>query len=127
MKSGVLLDTQVFIWSQFDEKKLSEKTIELLLSSSTIKFLSTASVWEIAIKQSLGKLSFDFEWEYVIKNLSLEIINITIPQIERSRDLPFIHSDPFDRLLIAQSMIEGIPLVTSDHHIHQYDFAFIKA
>ena len=116
----LLLDTQIFLWSVTDDRKLTKAARKLILDADDV-FVSSASIWEASIKAGLGKLDVD--------------VNLLVSEIEASgfselpvravhaamvRDLPDIHRDPFDRLLVAQALSEPLRLLTSDGHLSKY-------
>lgn len=123
----ILLDTQIIIWAECEPQRISKTAQDLLLDPDIIKYISHVSIWEISLKQSIGKLNFNLSWDQYIQLQSLEVIKIELEHILKIKQLPLFHRDPFDRILIAQSIIEDIPLITSDKQIHQYDFNFISA
>lgn len=114
----LLLDTHTFIWFVIDSPKLSLIVRELIEDEKNEKLLSTASIWKIAIKQSTGKLYFSLPFrDFIDQQLSLnsiELLNINLDHIAVVATLPFHHRDPFDRLLIAQAMVEQIPILNAD-------------
>ncbi len=121
----LLLDTHVVIWWYQEPKKIKNSTIALINDRGNSVFVSDVVIWEMVIKTSLGKLK-------TLENLYKEIENdfdampIKTNHILGISSLEFIHHDPFDRLLIAQSVIENIPLITSDKQINRYDLQIIK-
>ncbi|WP_445634273.1 PIN domain-containing protein [Nostoc sp. DSM 114161] len=117
---NLLLDTHTFIWYVTDNSKLSNQVLELINDENNQILFSIASIWEIAIKQSIGKLSFNqpqpFE-TFITEQLNLNnfsLLNIKLSHIAVVSTLPLHHRDPFDRLLIAQSIVESIPLLSAD-------------
>jgi PIN domain nuclease of toxin-antitoxin system len=121
---NVLLDTQALLWFLLDDSRLSGSARERVVSTSTLIFVSPASLWEIAIKISLGKytlpepfLSF---WERQMEINDFTFLPISIAQTAMIVSLPFHHRDPFDRLIIAQALVEGIPVVSSDSIFDRY-------
>ncbi|MEI2582446.1 type II toxin-antitoxin system VapC family toxin [Scytonema sp. PRP1] len=120
----LLLDTHTFIWFFTGNTKISNQARALIENQDNEKLLSTASVWEIAIKQSTGKLSFHVPFEVFIKQqLSLNdfnLLNINLDHLAVVATLPFHHRDPFDRLLIAQSIVEKIPVLSVDSAFDAY-------
>jgi PIN domain nuclease of toxin-antitoxin system len=121
----LLLDTHVVIWWYQEPKRIKNSTIALISDRNNSVFVSDVVIWEMVIKTSLGKLK-------TLENLYKEIENdfdampIKTNHIHGISSLEFIHHDPFDRLLIAQSVIENIPLITSDKQINRYDLQIIK-
>ena len=89
--------------------------------------VSCISFYEIEQKRMSGKLKFDYDFKFFVKEGIFKVVDLTLDHINLIKDLPLIHKDPFDRMIIAQSIVEGIPLVTADKHIHQYDFPHVKA
>ncbi len=122
-----LLDTHVFIWTTVSPEKLSNRVIDLILDSKNTLFLSSASIWEISIKRKIGKLEFldekiSFE-EFIIKSmecLDLNELPIFSKHIFYLDNLPLLHKDPFDRILISQAKSEGLILITDDNLIKKY-------
>ena len=122
-----LLDTQVLIWAAYDPARLSKTSIDILRDEEIIKYISTITIWEISIKEAIGKLNLNINWEQYIHYQSLEVADIKVAHILHTKTLPLIHRDPFDRLLISQAIIENIPLITADPEIAQYRFNYVKA
>lgn len=120
----LLLDTHTFIWFVLDSPKLSLTLRGLIEDENNEKLLSTASIWEIAIKQSTGKLYFGLPFRLFIEQQlslnSIELLNINLDYIALVATLPLHHRDPFDRLLIAQSMVEQIPILSADSAFDAY-------
>jgi PIN domain nuclease of toxin-antitoxin system len=116
----LLLDTHIFLWVVTDDHRLTRTARELILDADVV-FVSSTSIWEASIKTCLGKLDAD--------------VNLLVSEIAASgfaelpvrathaamvRDLPDIHRDPFDRLLVAQAMLEPLRLVTADGQLSKY-------
>jgi PIN domain nuclease of toxin-antitoxin system len=120
----LLLDTHTFIWFFTGNLKISNVIRELIESEENEKLLSTASIWEMAIKQSTGKLSFNLPFMgFITQQLSLNdfnLLQIKLSHIDVITTLPFHHRDPFDRLLIAQAMVEKIPILSIDSAFDAY-------
>lgn len=119
-----LIDTQVLLWIITDDKRLSKKTKKIFLNSQNTILFSLASLWEIAIKISLKKLVLDDGLpDFInkhIKGNAVEILDIEISHILALENLPFHHRDPFDRLIISQSITENISLISSDKSFDLY-------
>ena len=121
-----LLDTSAYLWFVTGDRKLSALASRVLEESSGELYLSLASIWELAIKANLGgglELPRPFA-DFVDIELQAEriqILNIEIAHLKCVADLPLHHRDPFDRLLIAQSQVENIPVITSDAAFDAYD------
>jgi len=120
----LLLDTHTFIWFFKGNPKLNNQIRVLIEDESHEKLLSVASIWEMAIKQSTGKLSFRLPFEaFITQQLSINdfnLLDIRINHITIVATLPFHHRDPFDRLLIAQAMAEQIPILSADSAFDAY-------
>ena len=120
----VLLDTQALLWFLLADSRLSENARESIVSTDALVFVSPASIWEIAIKISLGKYSlpepFISFWERQMQINDFTFLPISVAQTARIVDLPFHHRDPFDRLIIAQALVEGIPVVSIDSIFDHY-------
>jgi PIN domain nuclease of toxin-antitoxin system len=119
-----LLDTHSILWFFESPKKLSQLAYDVIINSDNIIYVSIASVWEVTIKISIGKLalksSFNRFCEMIGEN-GFELRPIEFSHLQKLQDLPFLHRDPFDRLLIATAASEGMGLVTADEHIQLYD------
>jgi PIN domain nuclease of toxin-antitoxin system len=123
---NVLLDTHILIWALENNPTLSENARNAIITGSNIVFVSSASVWEISIKKSIGKLkvSDNLLEEFFAHRFSLLDINAEHAQL--SGELPPIHKDPFDRMLVAQAKIEKLTLISVDPHIAQYEVKILK-
>jgi PIN domain nuclease of toxin-antitoxin system len=120
----LILDTHSFLYFIEGNSKLSNVARALIEDSGNEKWISMASLWEMAIKVSLGKLqlsgSFDALIPRQIKINGFSVLDIHIEHVSAVVELPFHHKDPFDRLLIAQSLSEGFPIVSSDGAFDSY-------
>jgi PIN domain nuclease of toxin-antitoxin system len=114
----VLLDTHSFLWFMSGDEKLSSTARAILDDIENEVLVSMASLWEIAIKTSLGKISLERKFEDLIPQqlISNEIgvLPIRLQHLAVLTDLPFQHRDPFDRLIIAQAMAEELPILSRD-------------
>ena len=119
-----LLDTSVFLWVLTGEDKLNPRAQELLTSSSSELHFSAVGTWEIAIKFALGALRLPkAPWDLVpqaLRSWPIQALNITQEHALRAGALPMHHRDPFDRMLIAQTLVEGMILLTADHAFQRY-------
>ena len=117
-----VLDTHVLIWTSTTPERLG--TAEQLLADADRRFLSAVCVWELAIKQRLGKLSLGSEvraWSRrVTTELALDHLPVTAEHAASVEHLPDVHRDPFDRLLVAQAVAEGAVLLTADDRLAPY-------
>jgi len=121
----ILLDTHTALWWVNEHEKLSPTAIAVLLDDSNTLYLSIISLWEIAIKTSLGKLmEFDggvCAFMAKVNEMPVQLLSIEPHHIKMVEDLPYIHRDPFDRLLIAIANTEGMAILSADENIHKYD------
>lgn len=119
-----LLDTHSFLWFINDDVALSETARILIESPENIIYLSIASIWEIAIKVSLGKLEVPSPFTaFIDKQLAennIQILPINTKHVGKVVSLPFHHRDPFDRLIIAQSLVEEISIIGEDTIFDDY-------
>jgi PIN domain nuclease of toxin-antitoxin system len=120
----LLLDTHTLIWFFAGDAKLSNIVRNLIEDENNEKLLSTASVWEMAIKQSKGKLYLTLPLkDYIKQKLGLNNFKLLVIDLEHLNiiaTLPFHYSDPFDRLIIAQAMVEKIPVLSRDGMFDAY-------
>jgi len=124
----LLLDTHVFLWWCADDPRLGEAERAAIRSGANEVFLSAASVWEMAIKQALGRLEIPEPASAAAARLGIEPLPVVFDHAEATLRLPPLHRDPFDRLLLAQASVEGITLVTRDPQIRSYPgVAFLPA
>jgi PIN domain nuclease of toxin-antitoxin system len=116
----LLIDTQIFIWAVLDSEHLNVQARRIMTDATEV-FVSSASLWEIAIKAKLGKLAGNPNEfvEAVIQSGFQEIV-ITMHHAAKTYDLPSYHRDPFDRLLIAQAICEPMKLLTADKMLARY-------
>ena len=120
----VLLDTHALLWLITGDDRLSENARQIFLNKENRLFFSAASLWEICIKKSLGKISLKNGWFHTIQK-ELEINTIQWLPIEMAHcvevaELPFHHRDPFDRMLIAQTIVEDLQLLSRDRCLSDY-------
>ncbi|CCQ49418.1 type II toxin-antitoxin system VapC family toxin [Crocosphaera watsonii] len=120
-----LLDTHSLIWFFAGHPNLSNKVREIMEDDNHQKLISLVSVWEMGIKQSKGKFNLFLPLEdYINNKIKLEdfdLLPIKLNHVSLITSLPFHHNDPFDRLLIAQSIIENIPILSKDIAFDAYD------
>jgi PIN domain nuclease of toxin-antitoxin system len=120
----VLLDTHTFLWWVGDDPRLPESVRKVILDTANTVYLSAASGWEIAIKSQLGKLRLPSPPDRVIAELlgadAILGLPVSLSHALHVLSLPLLHRDPFDRLIVAQSQLERLPIVTSDAQMRQY-------
>ena len=125
----VLLDTHAFLWLITDEDRLSENARQTFLNTENSLFFSAASLWEICIKKSLGKISLKDGWFQTIKEEmainTIQWLPIEMTHCAEVTELPFHHRDPFDRMLIAQAIVEEMKLLSRDSRLSEYAIELI--
>ncbi len=127
----LLLDTQVWVWMRSAPNRLTARARRLLTDGRNELILSAATPWEIAIKVAIGKLRLPCSVEEFVstRSLATRVVPLPITQLHaiESAALPLHHRDPFDRVLVAQARLEGVPLVTTDDAFAAYDVERIRA
>ena len=121
-----LLDTHVFLWWVSERgARLSDRAREILSDGATEAAVSMASVWELAIKAGSGRIDLpDAIERYLpdrLRHHGFDLMSIDLAHALRAGALPRYHGDPFDRMLIAQAQVEGLPILTADPAISRYD------
>ena len=119
----LLLDTNAFLWFCEDNPKLSSIGKQYIENPNNTSFISMASLWEIAIKLSLGKLKLKIPFDKfveLVEDNGFKILSITFEHALNVSNLEFHHRDPFDRLLISQGIVEDIPIITADTAFDRY-------
>lgn len=125
---NLLLDTHVALWAITDDKKLSTTARELILAPRANVWISVASLWEIAIKYSLGRGEMPVSGLDALayfRQAGYRILAIEPEHVVAIADLPAHHQDPFDRLLIAQALVEPMRLITHDSKVASYSETII--
>jgi PIN domain nuclease of toxin-antitoxin system len=125
----ILLDTHVFLWWNEANPQLSKKALRILADPANSLVLSVASAWEIAIKTQSGKLRLPEDAATYVPtraaHYGMEILPIFLPHTLALASLPLLHRDPFDRMLVVQSQIEMLSILTADAAILQYPVATV--
>lgn len=126
----LLLDTHIFIWWAHQPEKLSPAALSALEDNANELLLSVVSVWEMQIKIQLGKLKLNLPLRELLKNQQetndLTVSALALTHVLAMEALPFHHKDPFDRLLIAQSIEEGLTIVTADSQFSSYSVKLLR-
>ncbi len=120
----LLLDTHTLIWFLNGDKRLSVKAKTIIEDLDNVNFISIASIWEIAIKVSLDKIKLPQGFKYfleLVEENGFELLPISMEHTVTLSKLKFIHRDPFDRLLVAQSKNNSLTIITKDENIQKYD------
>jgi PIN domain nuclease of toxin-antitoxin system len=123
-----LLDSHTFLWFLHGDKRLGEEALRTISNIENEVLLSVASLWELAIKLSLNKLELDRPFSDLARQLivnELGFLGMEFKHLLPLTILPFHHRDPFDRLLIAQAISEGIPILTADPAFRDYPVQII--
>lgn len=122
MPPSFILDTHTLIWFLNGDKQLSKSARAAIEKESNDKYVSVASLWEMAIKISLKKLEFTAfpDLANMIAENGFEILPITFEHTLKLAELDFIHGDPFDRILIAQCIVEHLAIISKDSNIEKY-------
>jgi len=124
-----LLDTHTFLWWITDKPNLSDCVRDIIVDGNNEMFLSAASGWEIVIKSRIGRIQLTENPDtFLLNQLSLNAIQsmpITMRHALYVNNLPDIHKDPFDRIIIAQSILEDMPILTKDHYMAKYNVKVI--
>jgi len=127
----LLLDTHIFIWWADAPEKLSAKTLKFMLDPDNDLVLSVASLWEMQIKVQLGKLKLRRNLSELVQIQQevngIQLISISPAHVFMLDELPLIHKDPFDRMIIAQAIIEDLLLVSDDKIFTQYNVNLLRA
>ena len=124
---NILLDTHVLIWALENNPTLSKPAVNAIIDGGNMVFVSAASVWEIGIKMNMGKLEAPDNLLEEIRSHRFTPIPMTLEHAQLAGRLPDTHKDPFDRMLVAQAMIEKLTLVTRDKMILEYKIKTITA
>ena len=125
---NLLIDTHALIWFITDNEKLPLKTKQIIENKDNDIYVSIASYWEIGIKNSIGRLDLNSDLETVFKIIEetgFETLPITTNQILKNSGLAFHHQDPFDRIIIAQAMMEEMTIITKDSQFKNYNIPTI--
>jgi len=116
-----LVDTHALLWALGEPSALSSTAREALADPANVVVVSSASLWECAIKASIGKLDLPEDFFGSIPELGYEVLPIRISHLNVYRTLPMHHRDPFDRMLVAQAKAEALTLISRDPEIAKYD------
>lgn len=116
----VLLDTHTLLWWLSEPERLPPLVTETISDPANTIHVSVATAWECAIKQSLGKLRLPAPVSSALEQCGFVSLEIRMVHVERTTELPHHHRDPFDRLLAAQTLVEGLVLITHDRKLREY-------
>jgi len=118
---NLLLDTHILIWALENNVLLTEKARTTIINGENLVFVSSASVWEISIKKSLGKLIVPDNLLEELDSHRFSVLNISAEHAMFAGELPLIHRDPFDRMIVAQAVIEKFTLISVDPIMSKYN------
>jgi PIN domain nuclease of toxin-antitoxin system len=117
---NLLLDTHALLWALSAPRQLAAQVRELIERPDTTVLVSVVSAWEMEIKRALGKLDVPDDLETQLKRLRFQELPVRLRHVQRLRQLPDLHRDPFDRMLVAQAMVDGLTLITRDRDVMAY-------
>jgi PIN domain nuclease of toxin-antitoxin system len=123
----LLLDSHAFLWAIARPSELAAAARRAIEDTENQCFVSIASLWEMAIKSSRGKLSLPTNYSDGIEHMGAMLLAVAIGHVKRVQILPFHHRDPFDRMLIAQAIEEGLTIVTRDRRVRLYNVPVLDA
>lgn len=119
----MLLDTHAFLWFVYDDVRLPDVAAERIEAGTPV--LSTASIWEIAIKEHIGRLGLGMPFERFLSEHvmghELDVLEVDPAHVVAYHRLPLHHRDPFDRMLVAQAQVLGVPIISRDERLAAYD------
>jgi PIN domain nuclease of toxin-antitoxin system len=116
----LLLDANSFVWWVTASPRLTAAVRAVIADRTNEIVVGVGAVWELTIKRALRKLRFPFDFETELRNENFGVLPISFAHLRALDGLPFHHGDPFDRLLIAQALAEGIPIATADRRFAAY-------
>jgi PIN domain nuclease of toxin-antitoxin system len=123
----ILLDTHFLLWWLADDALLGDRAREVISTPENLIFFSAASIWELRIKEGIGKLDLPDDFTEVLDGQAFEPLAVTTAHAHALLGLPLHHRDPFDRMLVAQARAEKLTILTRDPVIGQYDVATLVA
>jgi PIN domain nuclease of toxin-antitoxin system len=120
LKLAFLLDTNIIVWFGFEDRRLSQKVVDLLLSGKEPLYISVVSAWEYEQKRKLRPDQFCLPFTDIVGSIPHTQLDLQFAISSYANSLPMIHRDPFDRMLVAQAILHHLEFVASDKAIHQY-------
>ena len=121
----IIIDTHIFLWALSDPSRIALPKLKELETPTNVIYVSSVTIAEIMIKASIGKLQIDFNPLELAQQSGFEFLDFTPHDALLLKDMPFHHKDPFDRMLICQSLTNEYPLMTDDVKIKQYNCKII--
>lgn len=120
----LLLDTHILLWGLSDDRRLNKSTRDIVVNPSNEIFVSAVSIWEVAIKATLGRIEIEIDdLDAAVADAHFQPLPITFPHALTAGRLPNVHRDPFDRMLVAQARVEELRIVTHDRVFERYGLA----
>ena len=123
----LLLDSNAFIRAYARPLELSTAARQALADAANERFVSIASLWVIAVKMSIRKLDFAEDFAKALDDIAAAALPITLEHVARIQSLPLRHRDPFDRMMIAQALVDGLTIVTRDRQFQAYGVPVLRA
>jgi PIN domain nuclease of toxin-antitoxin system len=123
----LLLDTHALLWAVTNDSSLSAQARDAIASENNVVFVSLASLWELQIKESIGKIKLPVNFYEELGPAGFELLPLLLEHIQQLRKLPMHHRDPFDRMLVAQAQCDQLLLVTRDEEIRKYGLSVLRA
>ena len=121
----LLLDTHVLLWWLNDDRNIGNLTRQMIADARNEVFVSAVTTWEISIKKNKGLLEAPDDMDRIVEDEGFSKLPVSLFHGEKAGDLPGIHRDPFDRMLVAQAQAEGLELITADPEIPKYGIKLI--
>ena len=118
---NLLLDTHIVLWWLNDDPKLTDTHRTIICNTENLCHISSATIWEISIKSKLGKLTIPNKYAVELKKEGFLELPVSWRHTDSLKELPLIHNDPFDRLLISQALLEGMTMLSVDEHMKKYN------
>ena len=118
-----LIDTHILLWYMVGDRRITRGTRKIIEDDKNVLFLSNVSLWEITIKESIGKLILKGslkDLKNFLDEKGIKIIEFDIDDLEKLQSLPFHHQDPFDRLIVSQAMTKSLEIITNDKQVEIY-------
>ncbi|MGL4631022.1 MAG: type II toxin-antitoxin system VapC family toxin [Leadbetterella sp.] len=116
----VLIDTHIIIWWLAEPEKLLQKHKDIISDPENVIYVSIASIWEISLKEKIGKLSFEGKFEDVIKENGFELLALSLNHLEIMRTHQLPNKDPFDMIIVSQAISEDLSLISYDTHFKDF-------
>lgn len=123
----ILLDTNVLLWLFMGDSRLSSGIHRKIEQNPSSYFVSIVSLWEVATKRAIGKLEFTMDLSQAVESAGFSSLSLNRAHIYKYEQLPLLHRDPFDRMLVAQALAEGSSMVSDDKILGDYGVTIVAA